>query len=253
MTFSIAISGKGGVGKTTFAALVVDYVTRKLNRTVLAVDADPNANFNDVLGVESGPTIADVRDKVEAEKLKPPGAAMSKERLVQMEIQQAVQECGKFDLLTMGRPEGPGCYCYVNNLLRENLGQLAENYPCMVVDNEAGMEHISRRTTNHVDVLFVVTEPTVVGVKSARNVFDITATLPVEIKNLCLVLNRVPAGGPSEAITRLLERNGLEPQIMIGLDDEVAHFAAEGKSLLELSAENPMRAAVAEIVSRYLK
>ena len=250
MAFTIAVSGKGGVGKTTFAALVVKYLLRNKKTPVLAVDADPNSNLHDALGVEKGDTVADIRERISDEKTALARTGISKERLIQMEIQQCVRECDGFDLLTMGRPEGPGCYCYVNNLLRSHLGGLSSAYPFVVIDNEAGMEHISRRTNDNVDVLFVVTEPTVVGVKSAKNVFGLTENLPVEIRKKLLVLNRVPAAGVNAAIAEMLEENDMRPEARIGLDDGVAEFAATGRPVLELPDDNPTYRAVEDILNR---
>jgi CO dehydrogenase maturation factor len=160
---------------------------------------------------------------------------VSKERLIEYEIQDCLRECGKFDLLTMGRPEGPGCYCYVNSLLRGHLAKLGAGYPVVVMDNEAGMEHLSRLTTNNVDVLLIVTEPTVVGVRSAMNLKRLADSLPVKIGKMAIVVNRVGADVNAEVRVRLSE-TGLEIAGEIPEDAEIAEFAATGRPLLELSA-----------------
>ncbi|HID11122.1 MAG TPA: carbon monoxide dehydrogenase, partial [Candidatus Latescibacteria bacterium] len=139
----VAVSGKGGTGKTTIAALLVRKLMR-MDGPVLAVDADPNSNLGEQLGMEVGETIGDIREEVLEEEL-PPG--MTKDRYLELRIQETLTEGEGVDLLTMGRPEGPGCYCYVNHLLRGFLDRLSKNYRHIVVDNEAGMEHLSRRTT----------------------------------------------------------------------------------------------------------
>ena len=165
MAFRIAVSGKGGVGKSTFAALTVRYLARELGKTVLAVDADPNATLGAMLGVAVDASVADIREETLEKKDSIP-SGMSKDQFVEFKIQQCIVEERGFDLLTMGRPEGPGCYCFVNSLLRRYLERAAEDYPYVVIDNEAGMEHLSRRTDGAVDLLLIVTEPTVVGAET---------------------------------------------------------------------------------------
>ncbi|MFH1551093.1 MAG: AAA family ATPase [Planctomycetota bacterium] len=252
MAYTIAISGKGGTGKTTFAAMVIKHITQRLDKAVLAVDADPNANLNTALGVKAGRTIADIRDEVIENKMKLAQTGVSKERLIEYEIQASVQECGKFDLITMGRPEGPGCYCYVNNLLRNHLSVLTADFPYVVIDNEAGMEHLSRRTTNDVDVLFVVSEPTVVGIRSAKNVYDLTGSLPIKIKEHSLVLNRVPTAGVHPEIEKQLKEDGLAVAGRIAHDGEVEEFSITGRPILELPDTNAAYVAATEIFSKYL-
>jgi len=158
MTTTIAISGKGGSGKTTLAAMIIRALLEHSdNGAVLAVDADPNSCLGLMLGVKPVCTVADIREDARA---KPPSnAGMDRVRSVEYGIQQAITEAQGFDLLTMGRPEGPSCYCAVNNMLRKFLDELSSQYRFVVIDNEAGMEHLSRRTTNNVDLLCIVSEP----------------------------------------------------------------------------------------------
>ena len=159
MTFSIAIAGKGGIGKTTLSALLVRALREAGIRPILAVDADPNSNLAEALGVEPGRPLAEIREQGSSPEGSPP-SGIGRVRAVEDEIQRAITEADGFDLITMGRPEGPRCYCAVNNLLRKSLDDLSRNYAAVVVDNEAGMEHLSRRTTNDVDLLVVVMNPT---------------------------------------------------------------------------------------------
>jgi len=251
MTITIAISGKGGVGKSTFAALAIRFLTEDVGRSVLAVDADPNATLGLMLGVEVGATVADFREETLEKKDNIPGG-MSKDRFIQYRVQQAIVEERSFDLLTMGRPEGPGCYCFVNSVLRRYLDQAAEDYPFVVIDNEAGMEHLSRRTTNAVDVLFVVTEATIIGVDTAKRIGDLARSLPIAVKRIAVVLNRVPSSGVSDEVRRRLDAAELEVVGEIPLDEAILVSAASGETLRELPRENGMFAAVRDIVSEEL-
>jgi CO dehydrogenase maturation factor len=157
MSYTIAMAGKGGTGKSTIATLIIRYITEELGKAVLAVDADPNSSLGMSLGVNVENTIADIRDDVVERRADIP-AGMSKDRYIEYCIEESIVEENKFDLLTMGRPEGPKCYCYANNLLRKYLDNAEKSYPYIVIDNEAGMEHLSRRTTNDVDLLIIAFE-----------------------------------------------------------------------------------------------
>ena len=159
MKLTIAIAGKGGIGKTTLSALFVRVLKEMGIRPILAVDADPNSNLAEALGVEPGRPLAEIREQSSSPEGSPPGG-IGRVRALEDEIQRTITEADGFDLITMGRPEGPRCYCYVNNLLRKFLDTLSRNYAAVVVDNEAGMEHLSRRTTNDVDFLIAVMNPT---------------------------------------------------------------------------------------------
>src|SRR4030042_2038478 len=177
MTTTVAVSGKGGSGKTTIAAMMIRYLLEQAGGgAVLAVDADPNSCLGLTLGVEPAATVADIREQARAKT--PGNAGMDKLRTVEYAIQQAITESEGFDLLTMGRPEGPSCYCAVNNLLRKFLDELSSQYRYVIIDNEAGMEHLSRRTTNNVDLLCIVAEPTPIGSVTAQRISDLTQKLP---------------------------------------------------------------------------
>jgi CO dehydrogenase maturation factor len=189
MTTTIAVSGKGGSGKTTLAAMITRFLLEQTDKKrVLVVDADPNACVGLTLGVQPEVTVADIREETRA---KPPSnAGMDKLRSVEYGIQQAITEAKGFDLLTMGRPEGPSCYCAVNNMLRKFLDQLSSQYEFVVIDNEAGMEHLSRRTTNNVDLLCIVAEPNTIGTLTAQRIFDLSKKLPIVVKKTGIIWNR---------------------------------------------------------------
>jgi CO dehydrogenase maturation factor len=182
---TLAVSGKGGVGKTTLSALLVKLLSKK--KVVLAVDADPNTNLNIPLGVDVENTIGKLReDIIDDPEAIPDG--MSKQEYIQYQLQMTIIEGSKFDLIAMGRQEGPGCYCYINNLLRVFMDSLAEKYPYVVIDNEAGMEHLSRRTTNDTDVLFIVSDATQTGVITAARVNGMTEELDLNTGKTVLIL-----------------------------------------------------------------
>ena len=239
----VAVSGKGGTGKTTIAALLVRKLMR-MDGPVLAVDADPNSNLGEQLGMEVGETIGDIREEVLEEEL-PPG--MTKDRYLELRIQETLTEGEGVDLLTMGRPEGPGCYCYVNHLLRGFLDRLSKNYRHIVVDNEAGMEHLSRRTTRNVDWLLVVSDPSAASLKAALRIRELSDRLKLGVRRKGLVLNR--AGEELSPVQEEWARGtGLEVVGRVPEDWMVQEFGLEGRPLIELPEEAPAVRAVSEIV-----
>ena len=187
MTVTIAISGKGGSGKTTVAAMIIRFLCGRSRGPVLAVDADPNSCLGLLCGVQPVSTIAELREKARVGQ--PGKAGMDRVRSFEYDMQQAITEASGFDLLTMGRPEGPGCYCAVNNILRTFLDKLSKAYKFVVIDNEAGMEHLSRRTTNDVDLLGIVAEQTPLGVLTAQRIYQLAGQLPVSIKEIGIIWN----------------------------------------------------------------
>src|SRR3990167_9350968 len=204
MSYTIAMAGKGGTGKSTTATLIIRYITQELGKTVLAVDADPNSSLGISLGVNVKGTIADIRDDIVEKRVDIP-AAMSKDRYIEYCIENCIVEENKFDLLTMGRPEGPKCYCYANNLLRKYLDKVGTTYPFIVTDNEAGMEHLSRRTTNNVDLLLIVSEPTIVGALTIQRILKLADSLPITIRKKLCVLNQVQKSGIHENLQQKLD------------------------------------------------
>ncbi|GAG38834.1 unnamed protein product, partial [marine sediment metagenome] len=182
MSNIIAIAGKGGTGKTTLASLVVRALKEEAAGSILAIDADPNNNLGDMLGVKSASTIVDIIDDIS----KNPGqipAGMTKDRYIDQKMQESLNEEEGFDLLTMGRPEGPGCYCFANNMLRGLIEKLMKNYSHIVIDNEAGMEHLSRRLLRRIDTLFIISDSTAIGIRSASRISELVNELEIEVKN----------------------------------------------------------------------
>jgi CO dehydrogenase maturation factor len=239
MATTIAISGNGGSGKTTLAAMIIRSLLRQADRrAVLAVDADPNACLGMTLGVEPAGTIADIREDARAKA--PSNAGMDRLRTVEYHIQQAITEADGFDLLTMGRPEGPSCYCAVNNMLRKFLDKLSAQYQFVVIDNEAGMEHLSRRTTSNVDTLCIVTNPTAVGFVTARRIFELAGQLPIAVRQIGVIWNKVddssstePAG-MEEPSPKCHTPKALETFGYIPYDRAVSDTSMRGKTVFDL-------------------
>lgn len=250
MAFSIAVAGKGGTGKSTLSALIIRYITEELGKPVSAVDADPNASLGALLGLHIQSTVADIREDVVEKKVDFSG--MSKERYIEYAIEESIIETEKFDLLTMGRPEGPKCYCYVNNLLRKYLDKVGTTYPCIVTDNEAGMEHLSRRTTNNVDLLMVVSEPTIVGALTIQRILKLADSLPVTIKKKLCILNRVPRNGIHENLQQKLQSLGIEVSAIFPFDQEIYDTAACGASVFEISRENELYQKLGKFLQMHL-
>lgn len=237
MAFVIALAGKGGTGKTTLASLMVRHISRARGRAVLGVDADPNSGLGEALGLMPERTIADVRDDAREERLQlTPG--MSKERQIELLIQSSVLEGHKFDLLTMGRPEGPKCYCYVNNLLRKYLDEATNDYPFVLIDNEAGMEHLSRRTTNNVDELFIVSDATLQGARTVVRIMKLAAELPILVKRKEVILNTLVQGSDPGIFKSVIREAGLTLALEVPHDDLLYRFRAEGRSIFELPDES---------------
>ena len=189
MGYVIAMAGKGGTGKTTVAALIVRIIKEKKLGSILAVDADPNSNLAEALGLEAKETIGQILDDIAVHPEKIP-VGIPKDRFIEYQVQTAIREGDGFDVLTMGRPEGPGCYCYVNNVLRNVMAKLIKDYDYVVIDNEAGLEHLSRRTTRNADALVVVSDATSVGLRAAKRISDLVKELNIKTKKELLIINR---------------------------------------------------------------
>jgi CO dehydrogenase maturation factor len=245
MATTIAISGKGGSGKTTTAAMIIRFLLEQANSgSILAVDADPNSCLGLTLGVEPVSTVADIREDTRS---KPPtNTGMDRVRSVEYGIQQAITESKGFDLLTMGRPEGPDCYCAVNNLLRRFLDKLNSQYRYVVIDNEAGMEHLSRRTTNNVDVLCIVAEPTPIGSVTAERISSLAGKLPISVKRIGILWNKTAE--KMEYNTR----NDVESFGNIHYDKGLFDASSQGKTVFDLKENNPAYLSVSKIIERIL-
>lgn len=247
MSFQIAMAGKGGTGKTTVAALVIRYLVEKGLKPVLAVDADANSNLNEMLGVRVHKVVGDAREEMKTQV--PTG--MTKETYMELKVQEALVESDGFDLIVMGRPEGPGCYCYANTLLCKYLDILQKNYPYVVVDNEAGLEHISRLNQQDVDLMLVVMDPTKRGLLTAERVKDLIQELKIKVNRLKVIVNRCPAGLDPKLEEELRAR-GLDLGGVIPSDPNVTEFDLRGRPMLELPQDSPALVAVYGILEELL-
>ena len=252
MTTTIAVAGKGGTGKTTLAGLLIRRLAEAQAGPILAIDADPASNLNTVLDLPLDKTVGDVREetseKARANLLE---SGIAKQDLLDYEINSSIVEGTNVDLLAMGRPEGPGCYCAANNMLRLIIDQIAASYPWVVIDNEAGLEHLSRRTTRDVDVLFIVSDATVRGITTAGRVASLLGELETKVGRHYLIVNRA-AQGLSPALESAIEENGLQLLAVLPDDETVAEYDAAGKPLVGLPAESPLNAALEPVISAAL-
>jgi CO dehydrogenase maturation factor len=249
MTFSIALAGKGGVGKTTVAGMLIKYLVAKGKTPILAVDADSNANLNEVLGLEVHDTLGQAREDMKKGKV-PSG--MTKDVFMSMRLEQAVAEEKGFDLVVMGTPEGAGCYCAANSLLAGFLEKLVNNYSFVVMDNEAGMEHISRLTTKNVDLLLIVSDTSRRGLQAGMRINKLSRELNIGVAKSYLIINQAKSDLPPE-VTDLISQDGLELAGTVPADDTVYEYDLKGKPTIGIDEDNPAVKAVFEIFDRIIE
>ncbi len=261
MTITIALAGKGGVGKTTIAGMVIKYLSENKPGAILAIDADPSSNLNMVLGLDLDWTVGDIREdmlhQVRA-SLTQTGAAMgalpggiTKAEHLDYEIRSSLAEGDKFDLIAMGRGEGPGCYCAVNHNMREVIDSIGGGYKYVVIDNEAGMEHLSRRTTRDVDHLLVVSDPTQRGIVTAERIAAMRDELDVNVTNAYLIVNRLPGEIPPPLQERIDKMN-IPLLGTIPANAELSEFEFSGRPLVDLGNQSPVYHAIAEMMASIL-
>ena len=253
MAHVIAVAGKGGVGKTTLCGMLIQYLCEKGKGPILAVDADANSNLNEVLGVKVETTLGDVREEIaraELAKENPIPTGMSKADYAEMRFEDALVEDDDFDLLVMGRTQGKGCYCYVNGLLQTQLAKYQNNYPYIVVDNEAGMEHISRGILPKMEVAILVSDCSRRGVQAAGRIAKLMKELNFKPQKTGLIVNRVPDGKLDAGTLEEIRNQGLELLGVVPHDDQVYQYDCDGKPIIRLPKDSPVRSALGEIVKK---
>ena len=251
MSKTIAMSGKGGVGKTTVSALMMRYFTNNLNSPLLAIDADPNSNLGETLGLDIEKTVGDIRENFMRD---PQGVPSGMDKIIYLEMlmNQVLIEQKDFDLLVMGRQEGQGCYCMVNNILNRFVDELQQNYKYLLVDNEAGMEHLSRRTSGKVDMLLMVTDYALRGLRAVGRINEMLGDLKLDVKNKGLIVNRAP-----ETLSRTfldeVEKIGVPIVCIIPDDKNLLEFDMERKSMLELPSDSPAVIAIDKMMKEKIE
>ena len=250
MNYNIAIAGKGGSGKTSIASLIIRYLMKNGAGPILAIDADSNANLGESLGLDIKQTVGLTLDDFQRDKIKIP-QGMTKQDYLEYKLNEVIIETKGLDLLTMGRGEGPECYCYPNLILKKFADSLAENYAYAVMDNEAGMEHLSRRTTQNVDELLIISNHSVKGVRTVARIRNLVTELKLSVKRQSVIINMVPASLDS-LVTEEMNRLGIRPTATIPLDKEVYEYDLELKSLLDLPDDSKAVRAVGDLMAQLL-
>jgi CO dehydrogenase maturation factor len=250
LSFNIAVAGKGGSGKTSLATLVIRYLMNKGAGPILAIDADANANLGESLGLDIKQTIGSLIASFNDEKINiPPG--MTKEAYLDVKLNGTIVETKGLDLVTMGRGEGPDCYCYPNTILRKFADSLSGNYPYMVMDNEAGMEHLSRRTTQDVDELLLVSDHTVKGVRTIARIIELVDELKLVVKRQSVIINQVP-DGLDPMVAEELKKLGIKPAAIIPQDEELVTYDIQMKPLLELPDSSRAVKAMGDLMNKLI-
>lgn len=247
----IAVAGKGGVGKTTLTGLMIQYLCSRGKTPILAVDADANSNLNEVLGVEAPPTLGEIREELERSAAlahSPIPKGMTKGEYLEMRLEDAITEEEDFDLMVMGRTQGQGCYCYVNGLVQTQIQRLQSNYPYLVVDNEAGMEHISRGLLPTMDVAILVSDCSRRGVQAAGRIAELMQELNFKPKQMGLIVNRAPGGKLDGGTLEEIQNQGLTLFGAVPQSDEVYRYDCDGKPTVQLPEDSPVRMALNRIL-----
>jgi len=261
MPVTFALAGKGGVGKTTIAAMIIKYLVQDQKGAVLAIDADPSSNLNMVLGLDLDWTVGDIREDMLSQvknSLVEGGAAMgalpggvTKREYLDYQIRSSLSEGDDFDLIAMGRSEGPGCYCAVNHNLREVIDTISKNYQYIVIDNEAGMEHLSRRTTRDVQHLLIVSDPTQRGIVAAERIASFRKDLDIHIENSYLIINRL-SGDMVPALREKISSLDIPLLGTVPANMQLSEYEFSGRPLVDMSEESPVYLAVKNMLKKIL-
>lgn len=253
MAHIIAVAGKGGVGKTTTCGMIIDYLCKREKGPLLVVDADANSNLNEVLGVEVENTLGDIREEMaraELMKVSPIPSGMTKQEYAEYKFNSALVEEDDFDMLVMGRTQGKGCYCYVNGVLKSQVDKYVGNYKYMVIDNEAGLEHIARGTLPHVDTLLLISDCSRRGVQAVARIAEMVNDLELKPTTMQLIVNRAPGGRLNEGVLEEIEKHGLQLLGVLPQDDCVYEADCEGKPSAHVPEDAPVKLALRGIMDK---
>ena len=249
MPHTIAVAGKGGVGKTTTCGMIIDYLCKKGNGPVLVVDADANSNLNEVLGVEAETTLGTIREEMaQAELKKTIPAGMTKAEYAEYKFNSALIEEDDFDMLIMGRTQGKGCYCYVNGVLKTQVDKYAKNYSYVVMDNEAGLEHVARGTLPHVDTMLLISDCSRRGIQAAARVAEMIGEMELKPGKLGLIVNRAPNGVLNDGVKEEIAKHGLELIGVLPQSEDIYQCDCDGEPSSKLPENNPVKVALKGIM-----
>ena len=240
----IAIAGKGGTGKTTIAALIIRALKERASGSILAIDADPNSNLGEMLGMERATSIVEIMDSIAGNPGQIP-SGVTKDRYIDLKVQESLDEGEGYDLLSMGRPEGPGCYCFANNMLRGLIKKLMKSYSHVVIDNEAGMEHLSRRLVRNIENFIIVSDASVIGIRAAARISKLVDELKITVKEKSFVLNKAKTG--PETFKEEIEKGHLSLKIVLPFSEELEDAALKNRPIFDLSNNNPVLSSVRSI------
>ena len=246
---TIAVAGKGGVGKTTTCGMIIDYLCAKHDGPVLVVDADANSNLNEVLGVEVETSLGQIREEMAQAELKgtiPKG--MTKADYAEMKFSSALIEDDDFDMLVMGRTQGKGCYCYVNGVLKTQVDKYAKNYSYIVMDNEAGLEHVARGTLPHVDTLLLISDCSRRGIQAVARIAEMVEEMDLNPGMMGLIVNRAPGGMLDDGVKAEIEKHGLKLLGVLPHDEAVYRCDCQGEPSAKLPQDDPMKTALKGIM-----
>ncbi len=249
MPHTIAVAGKGGVGKTTTCGMLIDYLCKKGNGPVLVVDADANSNLNEVLGVEVDTSLGTIREEMAQAEMKGSiPAGMTKADYAEFKFSSALIEEDDFDMIVMGRTQGKGCYCYVNGVLKTQVDKYAKNYSYIVMDNEAGLEHVARGTLPHVDTMLLISDCSRRGVQAVARIAEMVRDMELKPSRMGLIINRAPDGVLDEGVKAEIEKHGLELLGVLPQDEAVYRCDCEGSPSAKLPNSDPMKQALKGIM-----
>ena len=249
MPHTIAVAGKGGVGKTTTCGMMIDYLCKKGNGPLLVVDADANANLNEVLGVEADTTLGEIREEMARAEMKGTiPAGMTKADYAEFKFNSALIEEDDFDMLVMGRTQGKGCYCYVNGVLKTQVDKYAKNYSYVVMDNEAGLEHVARGTLPRVDTMLLISDCSRRGIQAVARIAEMIEEMELKPGRMGLIVNRAPGGVLDDGIREEIEKHGLNLLGVLPQDDAVYRCDCAGQPSAKLPQNNPVKEALAGIL-----